>query len=340
MAGAARLSDVAKLAEVSIATASRVLSPTGDRTVNEQLVARVMDAADKLGYTPNAHAQAVARGNSNLLGLIVHDIADPYFSTIAAGVMAEADQQETAVLLASTRQSRDRELEYVAMLRAQRARAILLVGSRWDDRTSLVRLRRELDAYGAAGGRVAAISQDRLDVHTVLPLNRSGARDLAEALAAQGHTRFGILAGPEKLLTARERRQGFEAGLKEAGVTVPAAVVHGAFTRDGGHDAAQQLVRDHDVTCVFAVNDVMAVGAMAAFRHAGIGVPDQVSVAGFDDIDTLRDIAPALTTVRLPLRDMGREAAEMALGDDDRPRVSKIAGDVVLRDSTAPPSGA
>ena len=329
-----RLADVADLAGVSIATASRVLNGT-DRPVGEHLRARVLDAAAELRYTPNANAQAVARGASNTIGLIVHDITDPYFSTIAAGVTQLAEEHGTVVLLANTRRRPELEREYVAMMSAQRARAVIIVGSRYASRKENEALSAEIARFTAAGGRAACVSQNRLAIDTVVPQNFTGARQLAEALLELGHRRFAVLAGPHDLLTARDRLRGFEAALDGLDGT-SVRVVHGPFTRDGGYDAARELATDGlDETCVFAVNDVMAVGAIAAFRELGIGVPGEVSVAGFDDIAPLRDLLPPLTTVRLPLEAMGTAAAEMALElGPGSPRVVKVMGEVVLRAST------
>jgi LacI family transcriptional regulator len=183
----------------------------------------------------------------------------------------------------------------------------------------------QVAGYVESGGRVACVSQNRLGTNTVLVQNRTGARDLARELVALGHRRFAVLAvlaGPVDLLTARDRHRGFVDGLTAAGI--PAAdvrVVHGPFTRDGGYAAAQQLVTDGlAATCVFACNDVMAVGAMAGFRDSGLHIPDDVSIAGFDDISTLRDLVPPLTTVHLALEEVGDRAAELALdGKPGRP---------------------
>ncbi len=330
------LSDVAALAGVSLATASRVLNGAAGRTVGAAFRDRVLRAAADLGYTPNAHAQAVARGASTLVGLLVHDISDPYFSAIAAGVTEAAEELGTTVVLATTRQRKERELEYLATLRAHRARAIVLVGSRWDDDAYNARFKREIEAYLRLGGRVAAVSQSRMGIDTVQPLNRAGAKALACALVEAGHRSFAILGGPERLLTARDRVAGFREGLRKSGIGGDVTVVHGGFTRDGGYEAASTLLAGERMpSCFFAVNDVMAVGAMAAVRDHGRTVPDDVAVAGFDDIETLRDVTPSLSTVALPLRDMGRQAAAMALSpQDDGPRVLRVRGEVILRDST------
>jgi LacI family transcriptional regulator len=278
----------------------------------------------------------VATGSSNVLGLIVHDVTDPYFSAIADGVMQEAEESGLVVVLAVTRRNPERELDYLAMLRGQRARAVILAGSRTVGAEANQRLVKELAAFRATGGSAAAISQNRLGIHTVVPQNGAGACDLAVALHGLGHRRFAVLAGPPELVTARERLAGFLRGLAACGVdTADVHVVPGAFTRAGGVEAARALLADGvPVTCVFAVNDVMAVGAMSQFRGAGVAVPDDVSIAGFDDIDTLRDVAPRLTSVHLPLEEMGRQAARLAL-DAGRHEVALVPvhGEVRLRES-------
>jgi LacI family transcriptional regulator len=329
------LSDVAERAGVSLATASRVING-GTRAVSPHYRDRVLAAAADLGYTPNAHAQAMARGRSKIIGLVVHDIADPYFSAIAAGAISLAGSRGLLVL-GNTLRSQASELEYVTTMRAQRAQALILVGSRTTDDEYTRRLADEVAEFIAGGGRVAVVGQDRLGADTVLPENRAGARALAEALIAQGHRRFAVLGGPTTLLTARHRVEGFQDGVA-AHELAPPVIVEGAFTRDGGYAAMGELLdRTQDrPPCVFAVNDVMAIGAMAALRERGIRVPADMAVAGFDDIPTLRDVAPSLTTVRLPLAEMGRLAASMVLDDEPgpEPRISSIEGEVVLREST------
>jgi len=332
----ARLTEVADRAGVSLATASRALNGS-DRTVSERYRRRVLAAAAQLGYRANPHAQAMARGASNIVGLVVHDLADPYFSAIADGVMRQCEHRGLVTVLASTRRDPEREIDYVAALRAQRAQAIIVVGSRTSDRALTARLAKELAGYAESGGRAACVSQNRLGTNTVFIQNRAGARDLGQHLAALGHRRFAVLAGPADLITARDRRAGFLEGLASAGVPPDGIrVIHGAFSRDGGHAAAQQLIAEGvGVTCVFACNDVMAVGAIAAFRDHGLHVPDDISVAGFDDIKPLRDLVPRLTTVHLDLEDLGERAAALALdGSHNRAHLIRVRGQVVQREST------
>lgn len=330
------LSEVAAHAGVSLATASRVLN--GSRSVGEPYRGRVLAAARELRYTPNAQAQAVARGASNVVGLVIHDILDPYFSSIAAGVMRHVEERDLVVFLASTHSDLDREVEIVAMMRSYRTRALIICGSRTTDRSHVQRLAKELDGYAAAGGRAAVISQNRLGTHAVVPQNRAGARHLARELCRVGHRRFAVLAGPADLLTSRDRVTGFREGLADEGVDAEGmTVLHGQFTHAGGVRLAERLLADGlSAGCVFAVNDVMALGALATFRQKGVRVPEDVALAGFDDISTLRDVEPPLTTVRLPLEEMGARAAQLALDADPAAgaRSEKVPGEVVLREST------
>ncbi|MGW1887738.1 LacI family DNA-binding transcriptional regulator [Streptomyces sp. NPDC001970] len=336
---------VARRAGVSLATASRALN--GTTRVREELRQRVRAAADLLGYIPNAHAQALASASNNTVGVVCHDVGDPYFSAIAAGVMRAAAESDLLVMLASTFREPEREIAYVSMLRAQRARAILLIGSGFQDRVWERALAAELDPYVRAGGRVAVVSRHRsLRADAVLPENRAGAAALARSLLALGHREFAVLSGPPELTTVSDRLAGFRAGLAEGGAILrPESVVRGAFTRDGGHAAARELLARVRAgadrpTCVFAVTDVMAVGALAAFGEAGVRVPQDISLAGFDDIPLVRELTPPLSTVALPLSAMGREVMALALREAPgrRSRVLRVGGEVVLRASTAPPA--
>jgi LacI family transcriptional regulator len=309
------------------------------RVVGEGLRDKVLEAAVELNYTPNAAAQAMVRGHVDMVGVVVSDIADPYFSSIAAGVIQRAEDEGLLVALSSTLRRPDHESEYVAAFRRQRMRAIILVGSRTTDRTQLARLRAEVQRFSSSRGRVAAISQRRLPVDTVVVENRAGAQALAAALVGQGYRRFAVLAGPAELLTAVDRLEGFRSGLARHKIKLDDRdVVHGEFTRDGGYDAMSELLRRNaDIACVFAVNDVMAVGAMAALRDHRVALPKRIAVAGFDDIATLRDVRPRLTTVRVDLEQLGRTALELALSEPGRaPRTRRAPVEVVLRESTPP----
>ncbi|MGS0686271.1 LacI family DNA-binding transcriptional regulator [Nakamurella sp. GG22] len=344
MSGQVTLADVARWAGVSLATASRALHGGAGRTVGPDLRARVRAAAAELNYSPNANARAIVRGTTTTVGLIVHDIADPSAAALASGVMAAAAERDLIVTIASTLSDPFVEIRHVEALRRQRARAVILAGSRFNDAESAARLAEELLGFSVGGGHVAVIGQNSLPLNTIAIDNVGGAARLARSLASLGYRRCAVLAGPESLVTSEDRLSGFRQGLETAGLALPEENVIGAqFTRDGGYVAMTELLdREIDVDVVFAVNDVMAVGATAALRDQGYRVPDDMAVAGFDDISTLRDVRPALTTVRLPLVEIGRRALDLALdhplrGEDDSPPVVvTVLGDVVIRDSTPP----
>jgi LacI family transcriptional regulator len=335
-----RLLDIAERAGVSLATASRVLNGSPDRAVGEPHRSLVLNAAAELNYTPNFLAQAVAKGASNLIGLVVQDITDPYFSSIAAGVNSVADDAGMVVVLADAHNDPDREVRLLRSLRAQQVRAIVLAGSRRMGGVSTVQVRQEIAAFEAAGGSFGYIGQDRLGVRTVAPENHLGASALAKALVESGLSSFVVLRGPPTLMTAAERTEGFLEGLLHSGVPeTSVATIEGPFTRDGGFQSAKRMLDlSQRPSCVFAVNDVMAVGAMSAIREAGLRIPHDIGVAGFDDIATLRDVAPPLSTVRLPLREMGEWVTLMVVAPGIEPqRVRRVEGEVILRASTSTP---
>ncbi|EHR60197.1 LacI family DNA-binding transcriptional regulator [Saccharomonospora cyanea] len=331
------LSDVARAAEVSLATASRALN--GTTKVRADLRERVLAAARRLAYAPNAHAQALAGGTHRTVGVVCHDVSDPYFASIARGVMRVAGDRGLLVMLASTFRDPQKEIAYVSMLRAQRASAILLVGSGFEDRAWSKALTEELEPYQRGGGQVAVVSRHRnVRADSVQPENKRGAAKLARTLLDLGHRRFTVLAGPRRLTTVVDRLTGFRQALTEAGVELSEDdVFESTFTRDGGYTAMRQaLDRGLESTCVFAVTDVMAIGALTALREAGVSVPDDVSLAGFDDIPVVRDLTPSLTTVALPLEELGERAMELALRGEKgtRSRVVRVPAEVVVRDST------
>jgi LacI family transcriptional regulator len=338
------LSQVAREAGVSLATASRAINGSATRSVRADLRERVLETARRLDYSPDPSAQAMARGRTSALGLVVHDIADPYFSTIAAGVARAAEREGLIVTLSSTEHSSERELAFVELARRQRSRAIILAGGRLapdDAAPTSGPLAAALNAFQAAGGGVALIGQPVGDLPVVRIANAEGAADLARALHGLGYRRFAVLAGPAGHRTAADRTTGFTEALAELGSAVaPADVLACEFTRDGGHSAMSRLLERAGGAAggdlpelVFAVNDVMAVGAMAAVRDAGLSVPDDVAVAGFDDIHTLRDVSPGLTTVRIPLAEIGALATDLALGRSGQAQ-AQVHGEVVLREST------
>ena len=338
LAVATTLQQVAAHAGVSLATASRVLNKS-DRRPGAAIAARVQAAAMELGYVPNAQAQALARSTTGLIGLVVHDIADPYFSTIAAGVQSVAQLQQRQTLLVTTNRDAELEREAVRSFAAHRTEAIILAGSRRSARNGETQaLETVCRAYEENGGRIALVGQPLLEFSAVIPDNRKGARDLAQALAEHGHQRFAIVEGPRWLRTSADRADAFAKEVqRRADLNTGVRLLwrHStAFSREGAFRAARELLSDDPgPLCLFATSDVMALGVLAACRELRLDVPGQVAVAGFDDIDALEDVTPALTTVHLDLYGIGARVAELALDRTERKRV-RFPATPVLRAST------
>lgn len=334
--GTPRLADVATRAGVSIATASRTLS--GSRAVSADLRRRVLEAADALVYTVNPHARSLAGGLTSVIGLMVYEIDDPYFAEIAGGVVEVAGEHGWSVQVSHQDRTHTSDLAGVRLLRGQRVGAIVIAGSGYRDAGKNATVNTELEAYAASGGRLVAIGHRNLDCHAVVPDNVGAARVVAEHLIALGHRRIGVISGPETLTTVVDRGRGIEDAAAAAGIT-DIAWAHAAFTRDGGRAATIRLLAERsDLTAVIALNDTMAIGALSVLRERGIPVPQAVSVTGIDDIQVAQDLAPALTTVRLPMASMGRQAALLVLqsGPGAR-RVEEVEHELVVRASTAPP---
>lgn len=332
------LEQVAKSAGVSLATASRVLNGSGQRRVRAELAERVLETARALDYVANAHAQTLARASSNTVGVITHDVSDPYFACLARGAMRVAMEHDLLVLLSSTFRDPQREIAYASALRAQRARAILLLGSGFTDRSYSKAMRAVLTPYRRAGGRVAVVSYHDLAADTAMPDNRGGAAALAHALLDLGHRRFAIVTGPRRLTTVKHRLEGFLATLGESGVEVAEnAIVDTEFSQNGGYTGTLELIRRGlPATALFCVTDVMAIGALQALREQSIAVPRDISVAGFDDIPIVSHLNPPLTTVHLPLEAIGERAMSFVLdAPPARRRIETFEASVVLRESTA-----
>ncbi len=324
---------------MSPATASRVLN-NSTHGVTEQLRERVLAAAKELDYLPNAHAQALARSSTSTVGVIVHDIGDPYFAEVAGGIVRAASSAGRLVMLCNTYREPDKELEYVGLLRAHRVESIVMAASGLDNRAYSVQLAAQIAPFVAAGGRVSFIGRHHVAGDAVLPDNVGGARSIALALLELDHLRIGVISGPPVLTTTRDRLDGLLGQLRHAGTPVPDDhVVAGDFTRDGGARAADELLeRAPDLTAIVALNDSMALGVLVALRRRGLKVPDDVSVTGFDDITASRDVTPALSTVRVPMERLGARAMELALDVPGRElRIEHLPTELVLRDSTARP---
>jgi LacI family transcriptional regulator len=334
----ATLADVGELAGVSPATASRVLNGTGTR-VAEALRARVLKAAKELDYVPNAHAQALMRQDTQTVGVLAFDVNNPYFTEITSAIFGVASATGRLVTIGNIGTEPQSELTYIALLRSQRVGSLILAGSGRTDPQHNARVRAQLDAYRAGGGRVAFIGRHELEGDIVTPDNRGGAGEAARALLELGHTRVGIIAGSQLMTVTLDRLEGFRDVYADAGHPVPdELVVPGHFIPSGGEEAmAALLEREPGITAVFCLNDAMAVGAMRLLRARGIDVPGRISVMGFDDVAMAREVSPALSTVRVPLAKMGETAMRLLLEPpSDTARTVWLPTNLCLRATTAP----
>jgi LacI family transcriptional regulator len=330
----ATLADVARHAGVSTATASRIINGS-PKPVADALRERVLAAVAELQYVPNAHAQMLARSHRNAVGVIVHDVSDPYFAEITRGLQRVATAHGRLVIICNSYRDPERELEYLDLLHAHQVAAIVVAGSGFLDAATSDRLDARMRAFEATGGRIAVIGRHGRTGDAVLPENEQGGFLAGDHLFGLGHTEVGVIAGPAALTTTDDRLAGLRRAARTHKRRLPGQrIVHADFTRDGGAAAAMRLLStDPKLTAIAALNDSMAVGALAALRSAG----RLLSIVGFDDMPIARDVTPALTSVRLPLTDMGERAMTLALSEPgEGPRVERAAAELVRRDSTWP----
>jgi len=335
------ITEVARLAGVSTATASRVVS-SSDYPVSAAARERVLEAARTLDYVPNALARGLLKSRVPVVAVIVHDITDPYFAEVVRGVEDGAAAAGYLVITCSSERNAERERSYVRLLRSMRAAAVVFAGSGLDDPTLNEEIDRHLAAMRADGAAIVHLSPHALGEPEVSVDNAAGIAGMVAALVDLGHRRICFLAGPRSLFVARERLAGYRRGLEEAGIAFDdRLVVHTGFDHEGGALGVDLLLdSDAPFTAICCANDLLALGALERLAALGIAVPSDVSVAGFDDISTAALIAPSLSTVRLPLREMGRLGFEhadrlLAGGSPDR---QVLPTEVVLRASTAAPA--
>jgi LacI family transcriptional regulator len=333
----ATLADVGRLAGVSPATASRVLNGTGGR-VAERLRVRVLAAAKELDYVPNAHAQALMRRDTQTVGVLAFDMTNPYFVEITSEIFRVATQTGRLVTIGNMGTDAESELRYIGLLRSQRVGSLIFAGSGRANPQHNVRVQAQLDGFRAGGGRVAFIGRHLLEGDNVAVDNVAGAADAARELLELGHRDVAILGGSLEMTVTRDRLYGFTDVYEQAGHPIPPElIVSGDFLREGGTRAmATVLERAPDITAVYCLNDAMAIGAMWLLRERGIDVPGQISVMGFEDIPAASDVHPALSTIKIPMRQMGEHAMRMLLEPPDHERRTvRLPTTLCRRGSTA-----
>jgi LacI family transcriptional regulator len=335
--------DVAAKAGVSVATVSRTLA--GNYPVSAEARARVMAAVESLHYVVNVHAKALSGRVAGPIALVIKDITGPSLAHVAAGVEQEAAARGRLSLVCATHGDVSREDDLVQLMREQHAATVVLVGGAVPDEAYHERMAGYARALDAAGSRLVLCGRPPLPAGlpaTVVEYdNRGGAFQAAAHLLTSGHRRILFLGGEARLSSAEQRRAGCRDALRAHGAEyVEELDTTGSYTRTSGYLRTRDALRAGlEFTAVCAGSDMVALGALAALREAGLDVPGDVSVVGFDDVPFAADLTPALTTVRVPYEELGRTAVRLALD-----RAEGLAGDdhvvlgtqLVLRQSVRP----
>ncbi len=334
---------VAELAGVSIATASRVISKS-NYPVNSRTRERVLEAAAKLNYTPNALARGMKTQHSNMLGIIVGDNTDPYYAEIMRGVEDVANENGYLTIVCNTDRQPVKELKYLQTLRDFRTSGIIFAGGGLSEPGYPEKLAEKVRELTERGTAVITLSQHTLHVPSYQPDNFGGARQMVNKLTALGHRRIAFVTGPANFIVANIRLQGYMAGLIEAGLSLnPNLLLPGDFSMAGGEQAVRSLPYlplSERPTAIFAANDETALGVMMGLRRLDWPVPQAVSVCGFGDLPVAQAVNPTLTTVRIDLRELGRNGMLKVLAilkNETVPTIEIAPISIVERASTAPP---
>jgi LacI family transcriptional regulator, repressor for deo operon, udp, cdd, tsx, nupC, and nupG len=320
---------VAAAAKVSVATVSRTLQRP--EVVSEGTRRRVYEAIEAIGYTPNAQARNLRTARTRLVIALVPDIANPFFSEVIRGMEQVAHESGYSVLLGDTQSSHAREQAYADMVAARQV-------------DGLITLMRHLPKIQVTG-RLPIVNAceyvKNRDITSVRVDNVAAARSAVSHLLTLGHRRIAFVSGPADSPISIDRRHGYEAALKQAGLSPrPSLIAPGDFSMESGVRAIEYfLAQKSKFSAVFCSNDEMAIGAMRALATQGLNVPGDVSVVGFDDIRFARYTSPPLTTIAQPKNELGREAMRMLielLNDPSTPVLKRVlSADLVVRGSTA-----
>ena len=338
----ASITEVARLAGVSTATASRVVGEV-DYPVSQATRERVLEAARQLDYVPNALARGLLKSTVPIVGVIVHDITDPYFNEVVRGVEDAATAAGYLVITCSSDRDPARQNSYARLLRSLRAAAVIFAGSGIDDGDANEELARHVTGMRANGSAVVHLSPHAAGPPDVGVDNVAGIAAMVAALVELSHEQIAYFTGPQTLLVARERLAGYRRGMAEARLDMDERLsVDTGFDRAGGAAGVNELMaRGVEFSAICCANDLLALGALQRLAELGRAVPTDISVAGFDDIAIAALTAPHLSTVRLPLREMGRRGFDVAMRTLNGEKVAPqtLPTQVVMRDSTARRNG-
>jgi LacI family transcriptional regulator len=330
------LRDVASRADVSTATTSRVLSGKG--FVSDKLRERVLAAVKELNYTPNGLARSMSLRETRTLGLVVSDVTNPFFTTVARGVEDICQEQGYSVVLCNTDGKPEKERAYLAMLHEKRVDGLLL--------SSTGAAAEQLRDILAAGIKVVLIDRaiPGVDSICVGVENFDGMYRGTQYLLSLGHRHIGLIVGGPDVPTSKERLDGYLAAMAESNTEIdPALIVDGHFSEEGGRTAGRQLYqRAVPPTAIISCNNLMTSGLLFALHDIGRRVPDDVSVLGFDDLPIFSLLDHPLTVIAQPTYELGRRAGEVLLEQIQKGKVERQAENIrlpiqlVIRDSCRP----
>ena len=325
-----RISDVAKMANVSTATVSRVLSNSGN--VKKETAEKVLEAIKKLNYQPNLLARQLRRLETKTVLVVVPDITNTFFSKILRGIEQVAIENDYEVLLGDTGNSVEREKGYLDILRQKKADGMIMLTARLESHL-LEEISHEFPVV------LACEYLEGSDIPTVSIDNISSARKATEYLISLGHKRIGFLSGPMDVILSRDRLKGFKQGMMQHDIAIePNLIQEGDFSFESGFNLMTKLLAlTEPPTAVFASSDEMAIGAIKAIKAKGLKVPDDISIVGFDDIKFASIFEPALTTVSQPMFEIGQKAMELLIklmnGSEIERRQYILEDQLVIRDS-------
>lgn len=331
------ITDVARAAGVHPSTVSRVLNGRAELSLLPETRERVIAAANRLGYRPSALARSLRLRRTFTLGMLVPDITNPFFPPIIKGVEDTAHARGYNLILCNTMDSSEREATYLRVLRERQVDGLLIASSFMADST-IAELRREKFPYVLLN-RATRGSDDL----AVLPNNREGTAAGVDHLVELGHRRIGLVGGPQTTMTGQERLANARAALRRHRLPADDAMVAIAdgFSEEAGYIAARRLLREGEApTAIFTANDLIALGTYRAAREAGLAVPDDLSIVGFNDIPQADLFDPPLTTVHVPQQEMGAKAASLLIAQLEREPIDQrrvvLDATLVIRGSTAP----
>jgi LacI family transcriptional regulator len=296
--------DVAQAANLSPAAVSRYLNRS--MILPDESASRIDEAIRKLDYQPNGLARNLSRGSSRMIGLVIPEISNPFFAALASAVEDVAFRAGYGVLLCNTRNDPDRELAYLRLLSTRQIDGIVYLTSRADNPDLIAKLARDK--------RVVLVDEDVAGVAAprVFCENKLGGYAATKHLIEHGHARVAFIGGPEKLLSSRERFQGYEEALRESNIAMVSRFVRfGPYTTAFGQEMANELlIKKNPPTAIFAASDYVALGVLNAAKSLQMFIPGDLSLVGFDDMPFAALLSPPLTTVRQPIRQLGEAGAD------------------------------